>query len=782
MTRTRGHPGRDAAARGRYARLYRHLCARPGSEWWATFGEVERVLGFRLPDSARRYPAWWANSSGGGHSQTLAWQAAGWRTRRVSIAAETLLFVREEEYEAGSVAGGYDDAPEAPGAGFRSRSRDAEFMDPSALDRLAKMLDALGVDTEFAGAPARSPALDEPSPPGIEAPDGRGRHRDRGDRHEPLEAPAARAPDGRSRHREHGAPGASSMSDAPWVLVGTATAGVGAPVHVLALGAQRMRGWMSEGPSFHRLFDPGRDVPLETVRAHGYTREILERDGEPAEWVYEAFADYAVGLPLVAWDLRHVLERVLLPEWERLGIDSIGSRGFCALRLAQRLLDPVPAGDCKLSTLSRYYRLPRHDAHPHPPLGDLATVIELLGRVLRPLAERHGLESWQSVCDFTTREWYPAHIGFGRFKGRSFREAETDGPLCDWLVNLSQSPNPRNAAVGAWYLARLAEPEGPEGPEDLDDLDELYMPDMTLLPEEGAEWHGDGQDAPRASAATHAEPALAIYTDPAVEDLERRVEAARARLAEVEAEYTSTRTRMAFVHSRLYALLRGLYALRDRLALLVEHRRRYLETLLQDGEEEAERVAHAHEEAQEALGADYASLDRDAERREEPTPEQEREIKALWRKLVKAYHPDRHAGEPEKQERYDQLMQAINRARDDGDIETLREIADDPESFARRQGWGRLDVGDDDDPVRLRQTLEGLERQIVTLLDELQALYESEAFDLCRQIESTPELLDEIAEEQEAVLNEEITTLEAEADQLAEEIEEITGAPCPVGI
>ena len=771
MTRARGHAGRDAAARGRYARLYRHLCARPGPEWWATFGEVERVLGFRLPDSARRYPAWWANSSGGGHSQTLAWQAAGWRTRHVNLAEETLLFEREEGYGAGGAADAHDDAREARDAGFRPRDRDsdAEFMDSAALDRLAKMLDALGVDTDFSGAPARSPALDEPSPPRIDAPGDQGRHRAHGDRYEQLKTPATRTPGDRRRHRDHGRPDTSPMTDALWVLVGTETAGLGAPVHVLALGAQRMRGWTPEGPSFHRLFEPDRDVPPDTVRAHGYTREILERDGEPAEWVYEAFADYAGDVPLVAWDLRRVLDRMLLPEWKRLGIGPIGTRGFCVLRLAQRLLDPVPAGDCKLQTLSRYYRLPRHDAPS--PLGDMATVVELLGRVLRPLAGRRGLDSWRSVCEFTTWEWYPAHIGFGRFKGRSFREAETDDALHDWLVSLSQSPNPRNAAVGAWYLARLAEPEAP---------DEL---DMTLLPEEASAWDGEGRGAPRTSIAVHAEPALAIYADPTVvEDLRRRIDAARARLAEVEAEYTSARTRMAFVHSRLYALLRGLYALRDRLGLLVEHRRRYLEALLQDGEEEAERVAHAHEEAREELGADYESLDRDAERRVEPNPEQEREIKALWRKLVNAYHPDRHAGEPEKQERYDRLMRAINRARDDGDVETLREIADDPEEFVRRQGWGRLDVGDDDDPVRLRQTLDGLRRQIVTLLDELQTLYESEGFDLCRQVESTPELLDEIAEEQETELNEEIAALEAEADQLAEEIEEITGEPCPVGL
>ena len=81
----------------------------------------------------------------------------------------------------------------------------------------------------------------------------------------------------------------------------------------------------------------------------------------------------------------------------------------------------------------------------------------------------------------------------------------------------------------------------------------------------------------------------------------------------------------------------------------MEYRRRYVETLLQDGEEEAEHVAGAHEDAQEELETDYESLDRDVDRRTEPTPEQE--IKTLWRKLVKMFHPDHHAGEPEKQPR-----------------------------------------------------------------------------------------------------------------------------------
>ena len=52
---------RDAAARDKYAPLYRHLSARSEAEWRASFDEVEAILGFRLPDSARLYrPGWGA--------------------------------------------------------------------------------------------------------------------------------------------------------------------------------------------------------------------------------------------------------------------------------------------------------------------------------------------------------------------------------------------------------------------------------------------------------------------------------------------------------------------------------------------------------------------------------------------------------------------------------------------------------------------------------------------------------------------------------------------------
>lgn len=55
--------------------------------------------------------------------------------------------------------------------------------------------------------------------------------------------------------------------------------------------------------------------------------------------------------PLVAYDTDYDLEKVLKPE-ARLGIAPIGNKGFCALRLAQRLLDPVPAGKLQAANAS----------------------------------------------------------------------------------------------------------------------------------------------------------------------------------------------------------------------------------------------------------------------------------------------------------------------------------------------------------------------------------------------------------------------------------------------
>ena len=72
---------REMAIRGKYQRLYTHLCGLRAEEWRTSFGEIESIIGFELPPSARLHRPWWANQGiGNGHSQAVAWSVAGWET------------------------------------------------------------------------------------------------------------------------------------------------------------------------------------------------------------------------------------------------------------------------------------------------------------------------------------------------------------------------------------------------------------------------------------------------------------------------------------------------------------------------------------------------------------------------------------------------------------------------------------------------------------------------------------------------------------------------------
>ena len=75
----------------KYLPIAEFLESRPVSEWRASFQEIESILGFPLPRSARDHPAWWANNPGG-HSHCLAWLEAGWKTEQVDLEAEKVTF------------------------------------------------------------------------------------------------------------------------------------------------------------------------------------------------------------------------------------------------------------------------------------------------------------------------------------------------------------------------------------------------------------------------------------------------------------------------------------------------------------------------------------------------------------------------------------------------------------------------------------------------------------------------------------------------------------------
>jgi len=549
------------------------------------------------------------------------------------------------------------------------------------------------------------------------------------------------------------------MKSTTWILLDTETTGFAPPIYVVELAAQRMLGWKMQASPFRKLLNQNRDVPPEASRVHGYTREILERDGEPALQVYRDFGAYAANLPIVSFNLPFDLDDVLVPEWKRLGIPPIGSKGFCALRLAQRLLDPVPAGNCKLQTLRQYYRLPERGAHTA--LGDVQTVADLFDQVLRPIAEQRGLNKWEELVRYSSDEWYPSRIVFGKHKGRLFWEARTDQKLRGWLEWLAASSNARSRNMGRWYLRQL-------------EIESEPLPDS---PVSAVAVDGASKQAER----SHATPrdALVIYVNPHMEQLRRLVAAARARLAELEADYTRERSRVDAMHAALFRQLREHYQRRDRFRLIVDYRRRYLDALLRSGEDDAKQSAQGYEEARARVEREYEETSAAVAKKHPLTAEEEMELTRLWKKLVKLYHPDRFAGEPDKLDTYTKLTGAINRAKDTGDMKTLREIAEDPAGYILRQGWASLDFSDEVLVAKLRRLYDTLQIEIITVIESLGELRNSPDYELSQLCARRPAMLDELAKQQAKALEEECRHLEGQACKLAEEIQQLSGDGSP---
>lgn len=540
------------------------------------------------------------------------------------------------------------------------------------------------------------------------------------------------------------------MKDKLWILLDTETTGFAAPIFVVELAAQRMRGWEPEGEPFRRLLNQNADIPPEASRVHGYTREILERDGESPQEVYREFAEYAGGLPLVAFNNEYDLDRVLTPEWSRLKIPAIGSAGFCALRLAQRLLDPVPAGNCKLQTLRQYYLLP--DRGAHTALGDVQTVADLMAQVLRPVAEHRGLDTWGKLMEFASEEWFPSRIAFGKHKGRLIQEARTDADLRRWVDWLAKSSNARSAKMGRWYLRQLR--RGSPRP----DTAVFATTDVELA---------------KPSVVGHV--TLVVYVNPELEQLRRFVAGARARLVGLEVNFTKEKTRIDVMQGVLFRHLREHYQKRDRLRLIIDYRKKFLRSLVSGGEEEAKQTEADYERAKAQTDKDYEQTAAAVAERKELTPEDAAELSLLWKKLVKLYHPDRYANQPDILETYHKLTSAINQAKNDGDIKTLREIANDPHGYILRQGWATLDFSDEVELAQLRRLNETLQLEIIEVIEMLNQLRESPDYELCQLSEQNPAMLEELATERKKLLEKEIADLEKVASQLAGEIKELNG-------
>ena len=78
-----------------YLPLHKYLVGRYADTLVLTFTDIEALLGFPLPDMARRLAEWWSNADAGDGSspQCAAWIGAG-RIARPNVRAANVVFAR----------------------------------------------------------------------------------------------------------------------------------------------------------------------------------------------------------------------------------------------------------------------------------------------------------------------------------------------------------------------------------------------------------------------------------------------------------------------------------------------------------------------------------------------------------------------------------------------------------------------------------------------------------------------------------------------------------------
>jgi hypothetical protein len=60
-----------------------------------TFEQIEKIIGEKLPDSAKKYHSWWGNEKKVTSQQCSAWLDAGWKVDKADLNNRMVRFTRD---------------------------------------------------------------------------------------------------------------------------------------------------------------------------------------------------------------------------------------------------------------------------------------------------------------------------------------------------------------------------------------------------------------------------------------------------------------------------------------------------------------------------------------------------------------------------------------------------------------------------------------------------------------------------------------------------------------
>ena len=130
---------------GKYQPLAEFLKERTSDDWDASFAEVEKILNFPLPPSARKHRSWWGNASRGNHSQAKGWIDAGWAIapQEVNLREGRVRFIKTRKAGRRSVSSALEQLRKD--AMSISGIHDREELELTALTLLIQREAALGL-------------------------------------------------------------------------------------------------------------------------------------------------------------------------------------------------------------------------------------------------------------------------------------------------------------------------------------------------------------------------------------------------------------------------------------------------------------------------------------------------------------------------------------------------------------------------------------------------------------------------------------------------------------
>ncbi len=99
----------------KYSALGDYLKRQPRDAVPMTFGEIEKIIGAKLPASAHKHRPWWSNNPDNS-VMTKVWLDAGFQSEQVDVPARKLVFRRVRRLPAAVQSG--DEKPIHPAYGF----------------------------------------------------------------------------------------------------------------------------------------------------------------------------------------------------------------------------------------------------------------------------------------------------------------------------------------------------------------------------------------------------------------------------------------------------------------------------------------------------------------------------------------------------------------------------------------------------------------------------------------------------------------------------------------